>query len=127
RRHYLGIVRDEIRLWPQQPHETALLLLKPVVARPQLLTSTFHLTQGAVEISMADWVRAGKEERLIVELEKAGVRFGELLFSVPDSYHVGETRVKGRRQRPRRVASGIIALGFTLRDRARVELIFHRD
>lgn len=127
RRHYEGIVRDKLRIWPHRPQETVLLLLKPVATRPQLLTSTFHLTQGAVEVARLERLRTGKEESLVVELEKAGVRFGELLFSVPDPYHVGEARVKGRRQRPRRVASGIIALGFTLKDRARVELIFHRD
>jgi hypothetical protein len=62
----------------------------------------------------------------VVELEKAGRQQGELLFAVPEPYRLREVRLDGRRRGFKQVARGIIGLGFSLRDRARVELDFER-
>jgi hypothetical protein len=110
-----------------QPHETVLLLIKPVSDRPELLTSTFHVTQGGVEVSGIEWHGTWEKGRtLVIELEKAGRQWGELLFAVPEPYRVKEVRLDGRRRGVNRVAREVVGLGFSLRDRARVELDFER-
>jgi hypothetical protein len=67
-----------------------------------------------------------KGRTLVVELEKAGRQRGALLFAVPEPYRVREVRLDGRRRGVNRVAREVVGLGFSLRDRARVELDFER-
>ena len=125
RRRYLGQVEDVLTIERHQPHETVLLLLKPVSDQPELLTSTFHVAQGAVEIVDMFWQGTWEEGRtLTCRLEKPGEQYGQLLFAVPAGYRVTGCRVNGRRRQVHRVASGVIELGFTLQDAARVELDF---
>jgi len=127
RRRYLGTVQDRLTIKRHQPHETVLLLIKPVSDRPELLTSTFHVTQGGVEVSGIGWHGTWEKGRtLVVELEKAGRQRGELLFAVPEPYRVREVRLDGRRRGVKRVAREVIGLGFSLNDKARVELDFER-
>lgn len=118
RQRYLGIVQDHIVIDPHQPHETVLLLLKPVSDGPQLLTSTFHILQGAVEVKEMYL----SSHRLVVELEKQGKQLGRLVFAVPGERQVAKVLVNGRPQRPRQIATGIWQAGFLLQDRATVEL-----
>ncbi len=119
RRRYLGVVSDEVTIDPHQPHETVLLLLKRASDQPQLLTSTFHVLQGAVEVKGVQAL----PDKLVVEMEKRGAQFGWLLFAVPPEQQVGKLLVNGRPQRPRRVADGVWQAGFVLTDRAAVELL----
>ena len=118
RQRYLGVVQDHIVIDPHQPHETVLLLLKPVSDQPQLLSSTFHILQGAVEVKEVYLA----PHRLVVELEKRGKQFGRLVFAIPGERTVSKVLVNGRPQRPRQIAAGIWQAGFFLQDRATVEL-----
>jgi alpha-galactosidase len=127
RRRYLGTVQDRLTIKRHQPHETVLLLIKPVSDRPELLTSTFHVTQGGVEVSGIGWHGSWEKGRtLVVQLEKAGRQRGKLLFAVPEPYRLKKVRLDGRRRGYKWVAKEVISLGFNLRDRARVELDFER-
>jgi alpha-galactosidase len=129
RRRYLGQVqaRQDKLVLRQQPHETTLLLFKAVSDRPELLTSTFHVTQGGGEVKSVQWrANSGEGSKrqnvLTVELEKAGMQRGELLFTVPKQCRLAEARVNGRRQAVRRVTNEVVAVGFALDERATVEL-----
>jgi hypothetical protein len=119
RRRYLGVVNDRVTIDPHQPHETALLLLKRAADQPQLLTSTFHVLQGAVEVRGVQAL----PDKLVVEMEKRGRQFGRLLFAVPAGECVGKVLVNGRPQQPRQIADGVWRAGFVLTDRATVELL----
>ncbi len=119
RRRYLGAVCDQVTIDPHQPHETVLLLLKPVSDVPEVLASTFHILQGAVEIK---GVRS-LPDRLVVDMEKRGKQAGRLLFAVPAAQPVTTVLDNGRPQRPRRVAEGIWQAGFVLKDHTTVELL----
>jgi alpha-galactosidase len=120
RQRYLGVVRDQVVIDPHQPHETVLLLLKAVADRPQVLTSTFHVLQGAVEIKD---VRL-RQDRLVAKVEKPGKQFGQLLFALPPEHPVDRVLVNDRPQWPRQVSACVWRAGFTLSDRATVELTF---
>ena len=120
RRLYGGIVRDEISVHPHHAHEAVLFLLKPVSEKPQLLTSTFHLTQGAMEVKSVQLL----PDRLVVEMEKAGKQHGQLLFAIPAEFTAVQALVDGKPRKLRHVSTGIWEVSFTLNGRARVELLF---
>jgi len=120
RQRYLGLVHDEVVINPHQPHETVLLLIRPKSDQPQLLSSTFHLLQGMVEVRDVRFLG----DKLIVEMEKPGKQFGHLLFAVPAGHSVLKALINGRAQRPRQIAKGIWRLGFSLKGKATVELLF---
>ncbi len=124
-RRYLGKVRDRLTVRRHQPHETVVLLFRPVSRWPELLTSSFHLTQGAVEVqSVTRQYTDDGGQTLTVELEKGGTQFGQLLFTVPSPYTVMEATVDGRRRSVKELDPQVISLRFTLRDRASVRIRF---
>ncbi len=133
-RRYVGVVRERIRIKRHQPHETRVLLFKPVSEQVELLTTTFHLAQGWCEvkrIERREALRAGKRRTqpsiettfvVRVELEKSGNQTGEVIFAVPASKKVIATRVEGRRSPHRLVGKGIVAVGLTLDEHAVVDI-----
>jgi alpha-galactosidase len=126
-RRYLGKARGSLVVQRHRPHETVLLLLKPVSHRPEFLTSTFHVTQGAVEIGAVTREEGeGGGEKMVVELARPGSQAGELLFTVPPPYVVTELYLNGRRRGFKHVAPGVVSLGFHLQGEARVEMVFSR-
>ncbi len=128
RRQYLGTARERLVLPRHRPHETTVLLFKPVSQRPELLTSTFHLTQGGVEVRSVSWEETDRRShRLVVELDKQGSNFGQLLFEVPEPYMVIGARLNGRRRGVNHIAPGVVSMGFRLQDWARVEIYFSRN
>jgi len=152
RRRYLGVTGDAVTIHRHQPHETAVLLFKPVSERPDLLTTTFHVCQGAVEVANCELRMANSELRMAdselrmanselrmanselriangvlwVELRKAGRQFGEVLFTVPEGWRAVEARVDGTRRPLVQIAPGVVGLGLTLAGRAEVEITFGR-
>ena len=146
RRRYLGVTGESITIRRHQPHETAVLLFKPVSDRPDLLTTTFHVCQGAVEVVNNEWRMANGELRMAndelrmasdelrmadgvlrVELRKEGRQFGEVLFTVPEGWQAVEARVDGVKRSLVQIAPGVVGLGLTLAGRAEVEVEFGRD
>ncbi len=126
RGRYLGTTDGPISLKRHQPHETVLLAIRPCLPEPQLLSSTFHITQGGVEIKGVERFAVGRELRLRFRMEKPGVQFGALLFVLPEGWKEGHAEVSGRRQAPVRVGKGVVGLGFTLEGEAVVEINFIR-
>ncbi len=122
RRRYLGVVEETVTIRRHQPHETAVLILKPASEKPDLLATTFHVCAGAVEVERIECQTSGM--RMV--LNKAGQQFGEVLFTVPEGWRPAGARVDGVRQELRQVAHGVVALGFTLEGRAEVEVEFEQ-
>ncbi len=126
RRRYLGVVDDAVTVSRHQPHETAVLLFKPVSERPDLLTTTFHVAQGLVEVSHYQFEIIDARSTIEVALEKAGQQFGRVFFTVPRGWRVSEARVDGRQQAPVTEGAHIVSLGLTLQDRAELSVAFER-
>ncbi|MBC7227099.1 MAG: alpha-galactosidase [Thermoflexales bacterium] len=125
RRRYLGVTDDAVVLRRHQPHETAVLLFKPVSDRPDLLTTTFHVCQGAVEVADCRWDEA--HGLLHIALEKAGRQSGEVWLTVPEPWAVVEVRVDGDRRPWVSPAPGLLRVGLTLEGRAEVVARFRRE
>ena len=101
-------------------HEAVVLLLKRQSDRPQLLTSTFHILQGAVEVKS---VRT-ENKHMSVELRKRGKQTGRLLFALPEGQEIAKLLVNGRLRKPVLVAPGVWQATVELNDQAGVELLF---
>jgi alpha-galactosidase len=122
RRRYLGVVEDAVTVERHQPHETAVLLFKLVSDRPDLLTSTFHVCQGAAEVTGVETSEDGEETVLSVSMFKRGSQFGQLLFALPEGWTAVEARVDGLKRPLVEDVPGILSLGFTLEGEAEVDL-----
>ncbi len=127
RRRYLGVTDDAITVRRHQPHETAVLLLKPVSDRPDVLTTTFHVCQGVVEITGYQSKITNAVSSVEVTLEKAGRQFGRVFFTVPRGWRAVGAEVNGREQVPVTEAPRVISLGLTLQGRATVGVGFERS
>ncbi len=124
RRRYLGVVDDTVTVQRHQPHETAVLLFKPVSARPDLLTTTFHVCQGAVEIASYEFEIIDARAKIKLTLEKSGRQFGRVFFTVPRNWRVTEAEVGGRLQAPVTEGPHLVSFGLTLEGRAEIEVWF---
>ncbi len=124
---YKGTTQNELVAGRHQPHETRVFCLRPVQDEPDLLTSTFHIAQGAAEISSVTRRREGHSLRIGVDLVKPGEQFGDLLFTVPAGWRMARAYVNRQRRRATRRAKGVYGLGFTLTGTARVEAIFAEE
>ncbi len=129
RADYLGQANEALALPVQRPHETLLLLFKPVSDRPDWLTSTFHLTAGSQEVTDVFRQKLGqRRQKLVVHVEKSGENFGRLVFTAPPDWVVLDAQVNGRRRsvNMRNREAGLVDMGFTLRDRGWVLVDFAR-
>ncbi len=79
----------EIRL---KPHQAAVITLRPLEDRPQLVSVTHHLGQVSTVVSGEAWSRDG---RLEVGLDTGADREGDVLVAVPSGYHVAEALAGG--------------------------------
>ncbi len=126
RGRYLGVTDGTITLKRHQPHETVILSIRPLLPEPQLLSSTFHITQGGVEIKRVERFAVGQDLRLRFHMEKPGVQFGKLLFVLPEGWRETWAVVNDRRQAFVRFGKGVVGLGLTLEGEAVVEVNFTR-
>jgi alpha-galactosidase len=120
RAHYLGQTDGTLSLPNHRPHETQVLLFKPVADRPDWLTSTFHLMGGTVEV--VDVIRqklGAQRQKMVVHVEQAGENFGRIVFTVPEGWAVLDAQVNGRRRavNVRAAKARLVDMGFTLHDR----------
>lgn len=123
RQRYVGVCEDMLSFKRHQPHESILLCLKRVSDQPELLSSTFHVTQGAVEVESLRRVAHGPEgQTLAIQMGKTGVQRGQLLFTMPKPWRATEVRIDGRKRPFRVLGSGLVAIRFRLRGRALVEV-----
>gem|GEM_PF-303148 len=125
-RRYLGVVRGNLSIPRQLPHETTLLLLKLVSEQPDFLASTFHVTQGAVEVQHLERRRAKDDQlSLVIHLQKSGRQYGQLLFTVPPDWQAITAKVNGRPvRRLTEIADGVVGVRFWLEGDATFEITF---
>jgi len=77
---YLGLKDGSLRL-PVPPHGCRLLRLTPDAGRPQVVGSTLHILQGALEIAGEDW----DGETLRIRLRPVAKKDGALYVTTDDA------------------------------------------
>ncbi len=85
---YIGLREGSLQL-PVPPHGSRLLRLTADLGRPQVIGSTFHITQGAAEIAGEEW----DGSTLRVHLRAVAKQDGELFVWRPDG--VQTVRIEG--------------------------------
>jgi alpha-galactosidase len=84
---YLGVKSGSLRM-PVPPHGCRLLRLTPNAGHPQIVGSTLHILQGALEIAAEDW----DGETLSVRLRPVAKKDGALYVTGDDGARKVEVR-----------------------------------
>jgi hypothetical protein len=103
------------------PHSAKLLALRPARGEPQVVSSNFHFSQGAVEIEDARFDAA--RMALTIRLQRPASGQGEVLVHVPRTHHELslESDVPGEMSRR---PDGLLAVRLTLEERAQFTIRF---
>jgi alpha-galactosidase len=113
---YFGVHQHEIRFSVMPPHSAKLLSLRPVASHPQVISTTFHFSQGGVEIEDARF--DGARGALTVRLTPPARREGEVIIFVPPPYHErgleSDAAAAGMARRP----DGLLSVRLVLPQRA---------
>jgi alpha-galactosidase len=116
---YAGILSGEA-VFPGVPaHACKLLALREVQDRPQVVSSTFHFTQGALEIEDARY--DGRRRALMLSLRPVAKKEGELVLYAPPSLRPGPV---GEGVRVAARPDGLWALRLRLERPLRLEVPF---
>jgi hypothetical protein len=83
-RHYYGAVKGELPLGLMPPHSVRLLSIREALDRPQILATSFHVSQGGTEIASCAWSDPMRE--LTVTFSMSRPRKGTLFVHVPACY-----------------------------------------
>lgn len=113
---YLGLLRGGLSL-RLPPHGCRLLALRPHRGRPQVVGSTFHIAQGAVEVAAEAW--DGKA--LTLSLRPVARRRGEVFLHAPTGTPAVESETPVRLERR---PDGLLSLSITLDRPLEVRLRF---
>ena len=102
-----------------QSHGCRLLALRSVVQRPQLVGSTFHFTQGGVEIVNQIW----DNSKLKVNLHNSTEKQGELVFAWPNEY-VLDSIESDLTSPNKRIKNNLVSIDCFFKGDAKLELNF---
>jgi len=122
---YHGLVQGRIRL-QIPPHGCRLLSLRPTADRPQLVGSTFHFTQGGVEVTEKQWNQ--KRRSLMLQLRVPGQRQGRLVFTWPSEYRLRNIE-SGLAEARTKIEDNLLELDGVLLGKTEITLRFtsHRN
>ena len=94
---YEGLVEGNIELMGLKPHSCQLLCIKPAGDIPDVLSTSMHFTQGAVELSQLEW---NPEERALRVIVARATNEPEAIFFVfggnwtPERAYISDEQVK---------------------------------
>ena len=94
---YEGLIEGRVELMGLKPHSCRLLCIKPAEDIPDVLSTSMHFTQGAVELSQLEWNPEKRALRVIVarttnEPEAIFFVFGENW--TPERAYISDEQVK---------------------------------
>jgi len=116
---YAGVLSGEAVFHGVPAHGCRLLALRGVQDRPQMVSSTFHFTQGALEIEDARY--DGRRRALMLSLRPVAKKEGELVLYAPANLRPGPV---GEGVRVAVRADGLWALALRLERPLRLEVPF---
>ncbi|MGQ9571876.1 MAG: glycoside hydrolase family 36 protein [Dehalococcoidia bacterium] len=120
--HYFGVHQHEIRFPAMPPHSAKLLSLRPLSEEPQTVSTTFHFSQGGVEMEDArfDPVRRA----LTVQLTPPAKKQGEVIIYVPPPYQERRLESDALAASMARRPDGLLAVRLSLSQRAQFTVFF---
>jgi alpha-galactosidase len=119
---YFGVHQDEIHFPAMPPHSAKLLSLRPVGDHPQVVSTTFHAGQGAVEIEDARFDAA--QRALAVRLTPPALKQGEVIIHVPPAYRERRLESDAPAASMARRPDGLLSVRLNLPQRALFTVFF---
>jgi alpha-galactosidase len=119
---YFGVHQHQIRFPAMPPHSAKLLSLRPVSDHPQIVSTTFHAGQGAVEIEDARFDAARRA--LTVRLTPPAVKQGEVIIHVPPAYQERRLESDAPTASMARRPDGLLSVRLDLPQRALFTVFF---
>ncbi|HOX27765.1 MAG TPA: alpha-galactosidase [bacterium] len=120
---YHGIHRGGVAFSAVPPHGSLMLSIRPVSKLPSLVASTFHFTQGGIELTDQKFDESKRSLRLT--LEAPGLRDGRVYIFCPEGYVPKSCFVNRTHETVLSHVSGkIFALDLSLNEVADVEIQF---
>ncbi len=123
---YHGVHRGRVVLPRVPKHASRMLSLRPVSAQPQLVATTFHFTQGGVDLVSQNYDASAR--RLTFSLAAPCNRDGKIYIYSPEGYTPGQCVVRGTDEAHetvlRHITGRLFRLDFVMDDRATVEIDF---
>jgi hypothetical protein len=117
---YHGLCKGIVELGTVPPHGSRLLAVRADVERPQLVSTSFHLTQG-IEIASCEW--RSDAHTLAIEFGDLRARRGRVFVCVPDDF--GEPHFAGSANtHSSKLDNGILAIELDAAPGATLELRF---
>jgi len=121
---YFGVHQHEIRFSVMSPHSAKLLSLRPITKHPQIVSTTFHFSQGAVEIEDARFDTA--QRALTVRLTPPARKQGEVIIHVPPPYKERGLDSDASSASMARCPDGLLSVRLALPQRALFTVFFER-
>jgi alpha-galactosidase len=118
---YFGVQQGQITFQRMAPHSAKLLALRSARAEPQVVSSTFHFSQGAVEIEDARFDPVAMA--LTVRLRRPARGQGEIVIHVPPAYQERSLESDAPAEMACR-PDGLLAVRLSLEERAQFTLHF---
>ncbi|MDP2950603.1 MAG: alpha-galactosidase, partial [Chloroflexota bacterium] len=119
---YFGVHQGEILFPAMEPHSAKLLALRRLSDQPQIVSTTFHFSQGGVEIEDARFDAA--RGALTVELVRPAKKEGEVLVYVPPTYQERAVESDAPAVAMARRPDGLLSVRLTLTERAHLAVLF---
>jgi len=109
--------RKELQL---KGYTAKLLAIRPITGDPQLISSTFHITQGNVEISKFEFDPNALE--ISIEVVKSGKNHGRLFLYLPRPYHEKELLSDAKQSKLFRGQDALVGIEIDFEDRSKITL-----
>ena len=119
-KRYFQIRHDHRKIKPLKGHTAKLLAIRPIEDTPQLISSTFHLTQGAAEITNFKFNSNSME--ISIEITKSGRNQGRLFLYLPPAYHEKELLSDASRASMFRQQDGLLGIQLRFEEKAQLTI-----
>jgi len=97
-----------------------LLAIHPLNEMPQLISTTFHITQGGTEISNFEFNPESND--ISIEIAKSGRNQGQLYIYLPPNYHEKELISDGTQSSMFHQQDGLLGIEIAFEDRTQITI-----
>jgi hypothetical protein len=119
-KRYYQIQSNDSKEIPLKGHSAKLLAIHPINEIPQLISSTFHITQGGVEIEKFEF--NPESDEILIEITKSGQNQGQLYLYLPAPYHEKELVSDAKQSELFHQQNGLLGIEIAFADRTQITI-----
>lgn len=119
--YFIGTADDAYIMYHMKPHSCELISVREVKEIPQLISSSFHFTQGA-ELSRVEYDSQAK--KLTIEIHMKGSNAGTLTFFTPENRLPNEIKTNAVDYKQEPLLEGYFKIDLIFTDHCQIELNF---